>query len=330
MSLTSPSCPLCGANSTFAFSAYDRNRETTHEHFAYNRCIACDSIFMVDVPTDLSLYYRRDYHGFGDDGEPEWRQNATLLEVDAHRMRMLARHVEPGALIDVGAGAGSFASAAADAGFDVTAIEMDQRCCEYMSSRLGVQAVCSDQPIQALSQLPQARVISLWHSLEHLREPAEMLAVAAERLQPGGVLAIGVPNPRSLQFRALGVRWAHLDAPRHLCLMPESALVASLCAHGLELVDATTGDPFGRVCSLHGWAYALRRRPAEGPTPALVTRAAQALALASAPIENPRRLGPVLTLLFRKSGERDLPVIHAPAGTPPITSEMVRRALDED
>jgi hypothetical protein len=26
----------------------------------------------------------------------------------------------------------------------------------------------------------------------------------------------------------------------------------------------------------------------------------------------------------------DLPVIHVPAGSPPITPEMVRRALDED
>ena len=32
----------------------------------------------------------------------------------------------------------------------------------------------------------------------------------------------------------------------------------------------------------------------------------------------------------RVEAEGDLPVIRVPAGAPPITPEMVRRALDED
>jgi hypothetical protein len=143
-------------------------------------------------------------------------------------------------------------------------------------------------------------VISLWHVLEHLRDPAEMLATAAERLSPGGVLALGVPNPRSLQFRLLQSRWAHLDAPRHLCLMPEEALIARLREHGLRPLQAMTGDPFGLVCSLHGWAYALRRRPARADSPASVIHAARLMTRALGPIEHPRRHGPALTLLLAR------------------------------
>jgi SAM-dependent methyltransferase len=300
MASAAPPCPLCGAASVFALSASDRNRETTSERFTYNRCSACGTIFMVDVPADLAPYYRGDYHGFRPDGEPEWTHNQTLLNVEAFRVAMLRRHVQPGTLIDVGAGAGAFASAARDAGFDVTAIEMDERCCEYLRSGLGVRAVHSQDPIAELKALPPARVISLWHSLEHLRDPARMLAVAAERLEPGGVLALGVPNPRSLQFRLLGTRWAHLDTPRHLTLMPEQALVSHLRTLGLRPLEATTSDPFGRVCSLHGWAYALQPRPARGETPPVITRAAQALTIALAPIEDRRRRGAVLTLLAGK------------------------------
>jgi hypothetical protein len=50
-----------------------------------------------------------------------------------------------------------------------------------------------------------------------------------------------------------------------------------------------------------------------------------------------RSLGSVISELARKGltparveVEGDLPVIRVPAGAPPITSEMVRRALDED
>jgi SAM-dependent methyltransferase len=293
-------CPLCGAQSTYALTAHDRNRETTAERFTYNRCESCATVFMVDPPAELAPYYAGDYHGFGPDGAPEWTHNPTLLEVEAFRVRLLAKHVEPGSLIDIGAGPGAFAAAASAAGFGVTAIEMDERCCEYMRSELGVNAICSDQPIEALRALPRARVISLWHVLEHLRDPREMLASAAERLEPGGVLALGVPNPRSLQFRLLGSRWAHLDAPRHLCLMGEEALLAHLLEHGLRPLEAMTGDPFGVVCSLHAWAYALRRRPARRETPTSVIRVARLLTRALGPIEHRHRRGPALTLLLAK------------------------------
>jgi hypothetical protein len=50
-----------------------------------------------------------------------------------------------------------------------------------------------------------------------------------------------------------------------------------------------------------------------------------------------RSLGSVISELARRGltparveADHGLPVIRVPAGTPPITSEMVRRALDED
>ena len=53
--------------------------------------------------------------------------------------------------------------------------------------------------------------------------------------------------------------------------------------------------------------------------------------------ESRRSLGSVISQLARRGltpaqvvSDSGLPVIRVPAGTPPITSEMVRRALDED
>ena len=50
-----------------------------------------------------------------------------------------------------------------------------------------------------------------------------------------------------------------------------------------------------------------------------------------------RSLGAVISELARRGltparvdASCGLPVVHVPAGTPPITPEMVRRALDED
>ncbi len=294
-------CPFCGESSTFALSARDRNRETTAARFDYNRCLACETLFMVDPPADLAPFYAGEYHRFAADGAAEWERNATLREVETSRVAMLARHVQPsGPLIDVGAGPGGFAAAARDAGYDVTAIEMDERSCEYMRERLGVRAIRSDDPVAALRELPPVRTISMWHVLEHLRDPAAMLAAAADRLEDGGVLAIGVPNPRSLQFRALGARWAHLDAPRHLCLVPEQALTRRLGELGLRPLLATSDDLFARLCALHAYVYALRHRPARGDARAATVRAAQAIAKALAPLERRELRGAALTLVCVK------------------------------
>lgn len=53
--------------------------------------------------------------------------------------------------------------------------------------------------------------------------------------------------------------------------------------------------------------------------------------------EDGRSLGAVISELARRGltparieADGDLPVIRVPAGAPPITPEMVRRALDED
>src|SRR5439155_4599400 len=128
-------------------------------------------------------------------------------------------------LIEIGAGTGAFAVTAEAAGFDVTAIEMSEQCCRYLTEREGIEAICTDRPLDALSSLAPARAIVLWHVMEHLPNPAEVLERVAERLEPEGVLAIAVPNARSLQFRLLRSRWAHLDAPRHLSLTPADAVV---------------------------------------------------------------------------------------------------------
>jgi SAM-dependent methyltransferase len=297
-----PSCPLCGCAGSRAFAVGDRNRESTDEVFAYARCGACGTVFMIDPPDDLARYYEGDYYHFDAAGEPEWKHNQVRLDSAAYRVRLLLEHVVPGPLIEIGAGTGAFASAAKAAGFDVTAIEMDESCCRYLREREGVAAICSDRPLAALDSLAPTRVVAMWHVLEHLPNPAEVLERIAAQLEPGGVLAIGVPNASSLQFRLMGSRWPQVDAPRHLCLMPPGALLRKGEELGLRGVAITTTDPEGLDFDLFGWANALRRHPARGPTSRLVGYAALALRRAAAPLERTGNRGSAVTLLLGKEG----------------------------
>jgi SAM-dependent methyltransferase len=254
---------------------------------------------MVDPSIDLGPYYAGSYYQFDAHGEPAWKNERARIAAASFRVELLRRYVSPGHLIEVGAGTGAFACLAQGAGFQVSAIEMSEECCRFLNRQEGIAAICTDRPLEALPSLAPAVAVAMWHVLEHLSKPAEMLQRAAAALQPGGVLAIGVPNSRSLQFRLLGRRWPHLDAPRHLCLVAPAALVARGEELGLRCVAMTTNDPDGLDCNLFGWTGAVRRRPAQGPT-WFSGQAGHALEVALGPLERRGHRGAAITLVMRK------------------------------
>ena len=129
-------CPFCGGPGTRMLDAWDRNRESTQERFTYARCRSCGTVYIVDPPADLGRYYAEDYYQFAPDGEPAWKTDEARLRAAAHRVDLMRSHTAPGRLIEIGAGTGAFASAAQSAGYEVSAIEMSERCCRYRRRRV--------------------------------------------------------------------------------------------------------------------------------------------------------------------------------------------------
>jgi GT2 family glycosyltransferase/SAM-dependent methyltransferase len=289
-------CPLCGGTAALAFTARDRNRELSDEPFRYRRCEACRAYSLIDVPADLGRFYPSEYYEF-----PDVAQLEALAPAQGHKLDLLRRiATPPGRLVEVGPGSGAFAYAACRAGYDVTVIEMDERVCRHLRDTLGIAAVRSARPEEALGGLSPSRAIAMWHVIEHVPEPWALLDASAANLEPGGVLAVATPNPDSLQFRLLGARWAHVDAPRHLFLLPLDALRKRAQAAGLRLAEVTTSDPDGRHWNRFGWEYALRGRPAAGPASRAVSGAALGLTLGMRSLEHSGLRGAAYTAVFVK------------------------------
>jgi SAM-dependent methyltransferase len=240
-------CPNCCGEGAFAFAATDRNRRISTDIFEYYRCSACRLLFLSNVPENLHDYYSVDYYRFTT--AAGLRRRARKLE---YQIQLLLRFVDPGRLLEIGPGTGTFSLLAKDRGFDVETMEIDSACCAYLQEEIGVRTIQTARPASAL-RADCYDAIALWHSLEHLPDAFLVLARAKEAIRSGGVLLIATPNPEAYQFECMNTKWPHIDAPRHLFLIPLQ-VIKSVLADGFRLEFCTSNDPGGRGWNRFGWA----------------------------------------------------------------------------
>jgi SAM-dependent methyltransferase len=213
------------------------------------RCPHCGADTTDPWPSDAELEA-----AYGDWYRPPTGRFAGAGDVLLRRFRAsLARRVDriapPGAVLDVGAGDGALVDALRGLGRPTVGLE-----------RKPVREHMQAGEIEELEG-PYAAIV-FWHSLEHLRAPADALRHAADRLQPGGVLVLSLPNSASWQARVFGDRWFALDLPRHLVHVPAPAVAQRLRALDLT-VERTSHVRGGQVVFgwLHGFTGALPGHP---------------------------------------------------------------------
>ncbi|MBX9629219.1 MAG: class I SAM-dependent methyltransferase [Burkholderiales bacterium] len=291
-----PSCPYCGGATTAAFMAQDWNRRIDARLFEYWRCNRCSLVFMYPVPEDLGRYYPSDYHHI----PASAIELAANAEHERYKVDLLTRYCKAGRLIEIGPGNGGFAYLAKAAGFSVRAIEMSAACCRFLEDVVGVEAVRTTSERDALMSGPPADAIALWHVVEHLVDPFDLVRAAAERLSPGGVLILAAPNPSAFQFRLFRGRWTHVDAPRHVTLIPSAVLKQVAEASGLVLALETTLDEGSVGWDSFGWEFSLGTLSTMPRIRSRLRRLGRMLARVFAPIERVEGRGSAYTLVFRK------------------------------
>lgn len=249
-----PLCTFCQGKTELLFRVKDLNRKLSNEAFSYYRCADCRLIFLSPHPADLGKYYPQDYYGTTrtlQDLEPEYVFNRYKVDI-------VRQFVPTGKLLEVGPSRGTFAFLAKESGFDVSVIERDEECCRFLSEAAGISTLQSVDPTAALRQQGLSYdVIALWQVIEHLNDPWDFVRAAVDKLAPGGILVLATPNPEALQFKIFGRYWYHLDAPRHLQIIPARLLSDFGASLGLRQVLLTSADADIHRHNLASWHYSL-------------------------------------------------------------------------
>lgn len=304
-------CPYCHTESPLYFQSKDHNRSISQEIFDHYRCPQCGLIFIAPIPSDLGAYYPDIYHVIPE--TQEYLEAAS--EPERYKIEIIEQYIDKGRLLEIGPSYGGFTYLAKKAGFEVEAIEMNAKCCRFLNEFVGVRAINSHDPVDALQHLDPYDAIALWHVIEHLPDPWLALEAICAKLKPGGILVISSVNPKAFQFRILGRYWLHLDAPRHVMLIPMKLLADKLESLGAKVEMITTTDAGTIACNTGGWGFFFVHTCTQRYTNKillsilrpLMDLTGKAVSRLAGLIEQSEGMGSAYTMVFRKAVESGSP-----------------------
>jgi len=136
----------------------------------------------------LEDHYQEDYYR-------EWINNqaAPRLSLWKKRVKTITRYKASGRILDVGCGIGTFLDVARTAGLDVYGTEVSGFAIRYIRETYAIDV--SKGLFESL-EFPKKHfdVITFWHSLEHVADPASNLTHARTLLKDDGILVVACPN----------------------------------------------------------------------------------------------------------------------------------------
>lgn len=155
-----------------------------------------------------------------------------------HILRRLLRYTHKPRLMDVGAGNGFFVYLARkEFGLQADGLEISDAESAYAREMFGVDFIRCD-----LAQVEgQYDALTSFNVIEHVPNPAALLAEMRARLKDGGHLVVTTPNPSCIHRRILGLeKWNMVAPPHHINLFTRAALEEMLRLAGFEVLDYST------------------------------------------------------------------------------------------
>lgn len=223
---TLATCPFCDGKLDEKYDNLRDRLDTTTKTFSFSECNDCHmGMLNPTVVGDASSFYPTNYLS----EEEEVREVSKEKRLDLEKwyrynqyrydFKLLKRAsgvslVQASSYVDIGCGSGERVTFAIEQGCR-QAIGVDKFDFAKNRSKEEIRIINSD--ILDFKPAKKIEIASLFHVLEHLENPHEILAhIKNHVLAKNGNLIIQIPNYNSFERRIFKKRWYGLDVPRHL------------------------------------------------------------------------------------------------------------------
>ncbi len=219
MKQTHHNCLVCNSISIAPFLSC-KDYFVSGENFELYHCQNCGFTFTQDIPSasEIGPYYQSETYI----SHSNTRQGITnklyhtVRNIMLHRKyRLIKNYTDGKELLDIGCGTGYFAHFMGQKGYHSRGMEPDANARNFARTQFQL-SVEEPEKVLAEDHAQQFDVITLWHVLEHLHDPARYMAWMHRSLKDSGVLVVALPNCSSLDARYFKEYWAAYDVPRHL------------------------------------------------------------------------------------------------------------------
>jgi 2-polyprenyl-3-methyl-5-hydroxy-6-metoxy-1,4-benzoquinol methylase len=198
-------CPIC------EISDFDvkYNFSEKKKHNRIVRCRKCRLLYS-NPRQDCIDYYRKDspYH---DIYLKYLKGKYKLFE---HKFYNISKFIKKGRLLDIGCGPAIFLDIADKHGWNVEGIELNSDSVNWAKEKFDFVIYENSFENQDLCG-KKYDLISLFNVFEHLNNPNSILKKINFLLNPGGYLAIELPNIESIQVKIFGDSYLHFIYAHH-------------------------------------------------------------------------------------------------------------------
>lgn len=223
-------CTACGAGSPRELFVRDG--------YHLVECAACGLVYVGEDPgtIDFGRLYDESYYTGGQDGVfADYVGQAPSRRAAARRRLFTLRRLKPGGrLLDVGCAAGFFL-VEAQAHYRVCGVELSAFSSRFAREQFGLDVVTGTLHDAAFAPA-SFDLVTLWDVIEHVPDPAAVLAEAARVLAPDGRVVLTTGDIGSDYARSRGADWHLMTPPWHLSFFSRRTIATLASRAGLQVV----------------------------------------------------------------------------------------------